>query len=180
VTQPFLGQIQPFGFGFAPRNWALCNGQLLSISQNTALFALLGTQYGGNGTTNFALPNFQSRVPVHKGTFAGNTYVIGEEAGVETVTLLQSQLPAHNHTFSGMSGAANFKQPVDGAALAQSNLKGTSPGDAYYVPDNSPQITSLNIGTLSFYGRNGPHTNIQPYLTVNRCIAMAGIFPSRN
>src|ERR1700751_4861131 len=118
MTEPFLGQVQPFGFGFAPRNWALCNGQLLSIAQNTALFSLLGTMYGGNGTTTFALPDLQSRVPIHYGTFAGNQYFQGEEAGEETITLNISEVPAHAHTFSGTSLAANSVQPFTGSAYA--------------------------------------------------------------
>src|SRR5438874_11173010 len=98
MTQPFLGQIQPYGFGFAPRNWALCNGQILSIAQNTALFALLGTMYGGNGQTTFALPNLQCQLPMHKGTLLGMSYVEGGAAGEETSTLNRNELPAHNHT----------------------------------------------------------------------------------
>jgi microcystin-dependent protein len=181
MTQPFLGQIQPFGFGFAPRSWALCNGQILSIAQNTALFSLLGTMYGGNGITTFALPNLQSRVPMHYGTPPGGpTYFQGEEAGEETITLNINEMPAHNHAFSGTSSNANFKQPNTGSAHAQSNKSGTSPGDNYYAPATSPTVTPLNPATVSPFGGNQAHTNIQPYLTVNWCIAMQGIFPARN
>jgi microcystin-dependent protein len=178
MTQPFLGQVQPMGFGFAPRNWALCNGQILSISQNTALFALLGTMYGGNGITTFALPNLQSRVPMHYGTFVGNQYFQGEEAGEETITLDISLMPAHGHSFNGTGEDANFLSPADGAVLAQIHHKGGTTPDPYYAPDTTPQ--ALNPAELSPYGKNGPHTNIQPYLTISWCIAMAGIFPSRN
>jgi microcystin-dependent protein len=180
MTQPFLGQVQPMGFGFAPRNWALCNGQVLSISQNTALFALLGTMYGGNGTTTFALPNLQSRVPIHYGTFGGTPYAQGEAAGEESVTLAGANMPAHRHSFSGTLAAANSKQPFTGAAYAQSNKSGTSPADAYYAPDNSQQITSLHVDTVTPYGGGLPHANVQPYLTISWCIALAGIFPARN
>jgi microcystin-dependent protein len=182
VTQPFLGQIQPFGFNFPPRNWAFCNGQLLSISQNTALFSLLGTFYGGNGTSTFALPNLQSRAPMHFGNDGlGNIYVIGEEAGVETVTLNSNETPVHTHTFSGTGSAANWKQPTAGTALAVSlHPPSTSPGDFYYAPDTNP-IQPLNPASVSLYnGGNQPHTNLQPYLAINWCIAMAGIYPSRN
>jgi microcystin-dependent protein len=182
MTQPFLGQIQMFGFNFAPRGWALCNGQILSISQNTALFSLLGTQYGGNGTTNFALPNLQSRVAMHVGTDTfGNNYVQGEQGGEETVQLIISEIPSHNHAFSGTASNANDKRPKTGAAFAQTTKPGpVSPGDNYYAQDNSPTVTAINPNTVAAYGAGSRHNNLQPYLTVNFCIAMAGIFPARN
>ena len=179
MTQPFLGQIQPFGFGFAPRNWALCNGQLLSIAQNTALFALLGTMYGGNGQTTFALPNLQSRVLMHYGTPPGGpTYFQGEEGGEETITLDISLMPLHNHTFFGTADVANTKSPITGSAYATTKAGQTSPGDPYYAPDATTQ--PINPGTVSPFGGNQAHTNLQPYLTISWCIAMNGIFPSRN
>lgn len=177
MTQPFLGQIQPFGFGFAPRNWAQCNGQIMSISQNTALFALLGTMYGGNGQTNFGLPNLQSRVPMHAGTYLGGTYVQGQMDGEEQVTLTLNELPMHNHAFMGSPNNANDTQPDAGVALAQI-AQASAPGDPYYAPDTAPQ--PLNPTSLSVVGSNLPHSNIQPYLTINWCIALNGIFPSRN
>jgi len=180
MTQPFLGQVQPFGFNFAPLHWAFCDGQLLAISQNTALFALIGTFYGGNGTSTFALPDLRGRVPMHQGTLlGGETYDLGEVAGAEAVTLIQTEMPAHTHSFSGTSAAANWKPPVTGSAYAQSNKAGTSPGDAYYAAD-SQNITSLHVSSVTPFGNNLPHTNIQPYLTLNWCICIAGIFPSRN
>ena len=178
MTQPFLGQIQPFGFGFAPRGWALCNGQLLSISQNTALFSLLGTMYGGNGQTTFALPDLQSRVPMHKGSFVGNDYVQGEEAGVESVGIDIGHMPLHSHTFTGTTADANNQAPGDGAVLGLVHHQGGTTPDFYYAPDTTPQ--PLNIASLSSYGGNLPHTNLQPYLTISWCICMQGIFPSRN
>ena len=179
MTQPFLGQIQPMGFGFAPRNWALCNGQILSIAQNTALFSLLGTMYGGNGTTNFALPNLQSRVPMHKGNYFGIAYSQGEEAGEETVTIGIGQVPAHTHTFNGTTQDANFQVPADGAALAKVHHQAGSTPDFYYAPDTTPQ--PLNIASLPpFNGGNQAHNNLQPYLAISWCICTAGIFPSRN
>jgi microcystin-dependent protein len=178
MTQPFLGQIQPFAFGLAPKNWAFCNGQLLSISQNTALFSLLGTAYGGNGQTNFALPNLQSRVPMHYGAAPdGNNYVPGEEAGEEQVSVLITEMPMHNHTFFGTANDANDTNPENGVALAQIT-QANGPGDPYYAPDSRPQ--PLNITSLSLTGGNEPHANLQPFLTINWCIAMTGIFPSRN
>jgi microcystin-dependent protein len=181
MTQPFLGQIQPYGFGFAPRNWALCNGQILSIAQNTALFSLLGTMYGGNGTVTFALPNLQSRLPVHKGTLAGGpTFNQGEQAGEETITLNLGQMPAHNHAFVGTSAQADFITPTDGAVLATTSRGGGVVGDPYYASAANP--VPLNPASLAPYGTNPaqPHTNLQPYLTINWCIAMNGVFPSRN
>jgi microcystin-dependent protein len=180
VTQPFLGQIQPFGFNFAPRGWALCNGQLMAISQNTALFSLLGTTYGGNGTSTFALPDLRGRVPMKFGTPPGGpTYDQGEQAGVETVTLGINEMPLHTHAFSGTSALANNKEPVAGSAYAHSAKAGVTSPDGFYAPDTTPQpINPATVGIFS--GSNQPHTNLQPYLTISWCIAMNGIFPSRN
>jgi microcystin-dependent protein len=179
VTQPFLGQIQCFGFGFAPSGWALCQGQILSISQNTALFSLIGTYYGGNGTTNFALPNLQSRVPV--GQDGGNQYPLGEDFGVENVTLNSNQMPLHNHAFLGTTSAANIAAPVNGSALATTLKRSghTSPGDPFYGPVDANTIP-INPLSISLVGNTLPHTNLQPYLTVNWCIALRGIYPARN
>jgi len=177
MTQPFIGQIQPYGFNFAPKNWALCNGQILSIAQNTALFSLLGTTYGGNGQTTFALPNLQSRVPMHFGTFQGITYVMGEEAGEENVTLLMSQMPQHNHGFLGSSNAANQANVAAGQVLGLSTGGTGTPDNFYATP---APIQPLNPNTIQPAGGNQPHTNLQPYLAVNWCICMYGIYPSRN
>ena len=180
MSQPFLGQIQPFGFNFAPRGWALCNGQILSIAQFTALFALIGTYYGGNGTTNFALPNLQSRVPMHFGNApGGENYVLGEEAGEESVLLTLAEMPGHRHGFYGTISSADSKRPVTGSAYAQTTNAGpVSPGDYFYGPANSP--VAIDPGTLALVGGSLPHTNLQPYLTISWCICTAGIFPSRN
>jgi microcystin-dependent protein len=182
VTQPFLGQIQCFGFGFAPTGWALCQGQLLPISQNAALFSLLGTYYGGNGTSTFALPNLQSRVPVHQGQLTGGSfYSIGEEGGTESVTLNLSQMPLHNHGFLGTTSAANVPEPQNGSTLATTYRRsgGVSPGDPFYAPYDS-KTGPINPSSISFVGNNLPHTNIQPFVTVNWCIALRGIYPARN
>lgn len=174
MSEPFIGQIQPFGFSFAPKGWAQCNGQLLSISQNTALFSLLGTTYGGNGQSTFGLPNLQSRVPVHRGVNVGIAYPIGELAGREMVTLNIGELPAHNHAFAGSNVDGDRARPGEGAALA--NIGGAK--GFYYAPDTTPQPMSPDAVMMT--GGNQPHTNIQPYLTINWCIAMVGLFPSRN
>jgi microcystin-dependent protein len=171
VTEPFLGQIMVAGFNFAPRGWALCNGQTLSIQQNAALFSLLGTTYGGNGTTTYALPNLQSRVPVHKGSYLGTDYVQGEAAGEETVTLNSTQIPSHTHTVSVAASAdERTTDRPDGAYPTVGGLYAASPDS------NAPMGSSPTSAT----GGSQPHTNLQPYLTVNFVIALAGVFPSRN
>jgi microcystin-dependent protein len=177
MTQPFIGQIQPFGFGFAPRTWAQCNGQILSIQQSTALFSLLGTMYGGNGQTTFGLPNLQSRVPLHAGTSpGGEVFFQGEQAGVETVTLTLNTMPAHNHNFLGTSTNADVPAAADNASLGTIH-QASANGDSYYAPDTTPQ--PLNPGSIATVGGSQAHDNIQPYQTINWCIAMSGIFPSR-
>ena len=177
MSQAFIGQIQPFGFTFAPKNWAQCNGQILPIAQNTALFSLLGTMYGGNGQTTFALPDLRSRVPMHAGTFLGGSYTQGEQAGEEQVTLAITAMPGHNHTFLGTANDANDTQPDEGTALAKI-AQASAPGDPYYAPDTTPQ--PLTPSSLGMAGGSQPHANLQPYLTINWCICLFGIFPSRN
>ncbi len=161
-----------FGFNFAPQGWALCNGQILPIDQNQALFALLGTTYGGDGTTTFALPNLQSRVPIHQGQGAGlSSYAEGQAGGAETVTLAATQMPGHTHPVKASSSAAGSDQP-EGRALAR------SASHIYTAkPDTS---TVMNADMLGDAGGSQPHHNIQPYLAVNFCIALTGIFPSRS
>ncbi|MGH6926238.1 MAG: phage tail protein [Propylenella sp.] len=179
MTQPFIGQIQPFGFNFAPKNWAMCNGQILAIAQNTALFSLLGTMYGGNGQTTFALPNLQSRVPLHSGSYVGDNYTQGELGGEEQVTLTLGNLPAHDHGFLGTANNANDAQADPGSALAKIfQPGGGAAGDPYYAPDTTPQ--PLNPASIGITGGNQPHNNLQPYLAINWCICMFGVYPSRN
>ncbi len=176
MSDQFIGEVRPFACNFAPSGWAFCQGQLLSISQNTALFALLGTFYGGNGITTFALPDLRGRVGLKFGTDpVGNIYSIGEIAGEETITLIGQQMPVHTHTFSGSSNTGIFAKPATGSALATS-----SAGHAYYAASNS-SLTTINVGTVSVYNGGGqPHGNLQPYQVINWCIALRGIFPSRN
>lgn len=175
MSSPFLGEIRPWALNFAPRGWAMCQGQILPISQFTALFSLLGTTYGGNGTSTFALPDLRSRVPMKFGSFAGNTYAIGEEAGEETITLQPVQMPVHTHVLVGDSGTGGKSKAAAGAAIGK-----TAQGGSFYAPGanaNQP----INVGTVSLYqGGNQAHTNLQPLLAINWCIAMQGIFPARN
>lgn len=170
MTEPFIGEIKMAGFNFAPRGYAFCNGQLLSIAQNTALFSLLGTTYGGNGQTTFGLPNLQGRVPMHYGQGSGLTSrTMGEQSGTENVTLISTQMPAHNHLVNVSSDDATAKSPVGGVmAGAASPIYAAAP-DA-----------QMNAATIGPSGGNQPHANMQPYLVVNFIIALEGIYPSRN
>ena len=169
MSEPFLAEIRMFAGNFAPRGWALCNGQILPISQNTALFALLGTTYGGNGQTTFALPDLRSRVPVHAGQGPGLSNVnLGEAAGTETVTLNQTQMPQHGHAVNASNGGAAASRPAD-SFLA---------GGGAYAPASDGTV--MNGGMVAVTGGSGPHENRQPYLGVNFIIALEGIFPSRN
>lgn len=179
MTSPFVCEIRTFCFNFAPRGWAFCDGQILPIAQNTAVFSLLGTMYGGNGQSTFALPDLQGRVPINFGQGPGlNNYNLGEFGGVDTVSLLVSEMPAHNHSFSGTSASANDKRPKTGSALAQTTKTGPiSPGDNYYAVPGA--LASLNSGTVAAAGASLPHNNLQPYLTLNFCIALQGVFPPR-
>lgn len=177
MSQAYLGQIQPFAFAFAPKFWAQCNGQIMAVQQNAALFSLLGTMYGGNGTTTFALPNLQSRVPMHAGTLNGEVFTQGEMAGAESVMLTSATTPMHNHSFQGASANGNSATPADGIALATSS-GGSGLPDQFYGPDATPQ--PLNVACIGPTGSNVAHANIQPYLTINWCICQSGVFPSRN
>ena len=171
MSDQFVAEIRIFPFNFAPAGWQQCNGQLLAISQYSALFSLLGVQYGGNGTSNFALPNFQGRVPVHQGTGAGlSAYTVGEAAGTPTVTLLSNQIPAHNHSFSGDPTTKKEVTNIGNAAPAGAG----NPAYSTAAPN-----TTMAATMLSLVGGNLPHDNMQPYLTLNFCIALQGIFPPR-
>lgn len=177
----YLGQITMFGFGFAPKGWALCNGQIMAINQNSALFALLGTSYGGNGQTTFALPNLQAAVPVCEGQAPGlSAYVLGQRGGVASVTLLQNQLPQHTHTLNATKTTAS-------SATLSNNIPATptvgSPPEFYVAQkQGGPALVfeTLNAGACGITGQSIPHSNQMPSLTINFCIALTGIFPSRN
>ncbi|QWP75685.1 phage tail protein [Lysobacter sp. K5869] len=170
MTEVFLGQIMPVAFNYPPRGFAFCNGQLMAIAQNQALFSLLGTTYGGNGTTNFALPDLRSRTPVGFGNGTSG-YTLGEQGGVENVTLLTTQLPNHTHAVSGTTAAATTRAQRDGLYAKDTT--------AIYANTGGPQVT-MGPSTVTPSGGTQPHTNIQPYLTINFCIALSGIYPSRN
>ena len=171
MTTPFIGSIKMFGGNFAPRNYAFCAGQLIPISQNDALFALIGTTYGGDGQNTFALPDLRGRTPIHRGTGpSGTTYLMGEVVGSETVTLTGTQLPAHTHVLGANSGPGNLPGPT-GGVWAQSS------GSQNYGPTVDTPMSSSAVGIA---GGSQPHDNMQPFLAINFIIALFGIFPSQN
>jgi microcystin-dependent protein len=179
MSDPFVGEIRMAGFNFAPVGWALCNGQVLSINQNQALFALLGTQYGGNGQTTFALPNLQGRIPISQGQGPGlSSYVIGQVGGSETVTLVAAQLAAHTHSLRANSDAATQAVPT-GNYLARSSFPAfPSAGLPIYNPATA--AAAMNGGAIAPSGASQPHDNMMPFLCVTFIISLSGIFPSQN
>lgn len=175
--EPFIGQILMFGGNFAPRGWALCDGQLLPIAQNQALFAILGTTYGGDGRTSFALPDLRGRVAVHPGSGSGlSAYSLGQEGGTEAVTLQASEMPSHNHSpkLHGVHDDADHNCPEDaGLAMVKNPRNG-------YV-DKTPDVEMIAGSVTEIdVGGDGAHDNVQPYACVNFIIALQGVFPSRN
>ncbi len=176
MSDQFLGEIRMTGFNFAPIGWALCNGQILPISQYTALFSLLGTYYGGDGRSNFGLPNLQGVAPMDQGQGVGlSQRIIGETAGEPTVTLLLNQIPAHAHT-PHAAAAGNSGAPGPTMAFAAGG-RGKPPA---YAPYLSSAAVSMAGAAVGFTGGNQPHNNLPPYLTVNFIIAMTGIYPARS
>lgn len=168
MAEPFLSEIRIFSFNFAPKGWAACNGQLLPINQNQALFSLLGTTYGGNGQTTFALPNLRGRVPIH----TGNGHTLGEAAGSSAVTVNIQQLPTHMHPLNATTVPATTNTPTNALMLAQSTAS-----QLYGAPNN---LQAMAPNAVSSVGGSQAHTNMMPYLVLNFCIALQGIFPSRN
>lgn len=179
MSDQYVGEIRMVGFNFAPQGWALCNGQVISISQNQALFSLLGTIYGGDGIQTFALPNLQGRVPIHQGNGLGlSPYTIGQSSGSENVTLLSNQMPQHSHLVGVSNQPGSVADPTN-AVLAQGNsASGRIPvAVSDYV--STAATGTLSPATISMAGGNQPHSNIQPYLCINFIIAVQGIFPPR-
>jgi microcystin-dependent protein len=174
MSQPFLGEIRMFAGNFAPVGWALCNGQTMPISQNTALFSILGTTFGGNGTTTFNLPDLQGRVPVNQGTGAGlSSYLLGQTGGTESTTLLIGNMPSHNHLVQCNTGGGNQASPSGNLPAVEST------GTSLDFSDAGANAT-MNPAMIESAGSGTPINNIQPYLCVNFIIALEGIFPSRN
>jgi microcystin-dependent protein len=174
MADPFVAEIRIFPFNFAPKGWAWCDGQLLPISQNTALFSLLGTTYGGDGKSNFALPDMQGNAPIHAGQGPGlSLYDLGQMGGSETVTLLTSEIPAHSHTLMASVENATQKTLAPGVTLA------TSISGAVYQSNVNANLVAMKFQALTPAGGSLPHNNMMPYLTLNFNIAMQGVFPPR-
>ena len=173
MADPFVAEIRIFPFNFAPKGWAWCDGQLLPISQNTALFSLLGTTYGGDGKSNFALPDLQGRAPMHPGQGPGlSPHDLGETAGSATVTLLESEMPAHSHALTAQPTAATKSTP---ASNSIARVSGATP----YHPSGGAPLVSMAAQAVSPAGGNQPHNNLMPYLTFYFCIALQGVYPPR-
>ena len=170
---PFVAEIRILPFNFAPKGWAFCDGQILPLSQNTALFSLLGTTYGGDGKSNFALPNMQGNVPMHPGQGPGlSLHDLGEIGGSETVTLLQSEMPAHSHGLLANINPADLAAPTPARSYARA-----FPGSAYKATTTS--LTLMSDNAIAPAGGDQSHNNMQPYLTLNFCIALQGVYPPR-
>src|SRR5215213_3971157 len=174
MSEPFLSEIKIMSFNFPPKGWALCNGQLLPINQNQALFALLGTTYGGNGQTNFALPNLRGNVPIH----FGGSHTLGEAAGTESVTISQQTLAQHTHFLQGSTANATAIGPGGNVLARGTTAVGSNPIN--YYTTNISNFTPMQPASVSNVGGSQPHQNMQPYLVLSFCIALQGIFPSRN
>lgn len=170
MSQPYVGEIRMFGGNFAPAGWSFCNGSVLSINDNEVLFQLIGTTYGGDGQSTFALPNLQSRVPIHAGSGPGTTFSLAQSGGTETVTLTTQQLPAHAHPLIANNNTANTATPSNGYLARSSDIKA-------FVGNSTPS-DSLLPTTVTNSGGNQPHENVQPFLCVNFIISLFGIFPS--
>lgn len=171
MAEPFLAEIRLMSFNFPPKGWAFCDGQLLPINQNQALFALLGTTYGGNGQTNFALPDLRDRVPVH----FRRAYTLGTQLGENSHTVTAAELPRHTHVVPATSAAGSV--PVPNGPSGAPNVLARHPSNLYGPPTN---LVALNPGSVTSAGSSQPHENRQPLLTLNFCIALQGIFPSQN
>ena len=172
MSEPFLAEIRMVGFNFAPRGWAFCDGQILPINQNQSLYSLLGTTYGGDGRTSFALPDLRGRTPIHTGRSNGGAdHQLGSKSGEETHTLSAGEMPQHDHTLNASSNNAN----VD---TTEGHLLGSNSFSGHYK--DSGTLVALDARSVASVGGGQAHENMQPYLTINFCIALQGLFPSRN
>jgi microcystin-dependent protein len=170
MSSPYIGEIRIFAGNFAPQGWAFCDGQVLAISDNDVLFNLIGTTYGGDGQSTFALPDLRGRVPIHQGTDAGNTYLLAQNGGVENVTLTTQQIPSHNHGFVASTETSTGNNPGNNISDQNVTIQIYTVGSA---------TDSFNAGAIGIAGGSQPHSNIQPILGVNFIISLFGIFPSQ-
>jgi len=177
MAEPFLGEIRMMGFNFTPAGWGSCDGQILPIIQNQSLYSLLGTTYGGDGRTSFALPDLRARAPIHFGKASGTgnttTYNLGQKAGEESHQLTVAEIPAHTHNVRGTPDVANADTP-------SAHIYAQTAEEPYVTTPQSPDLVDLSVDSVKPAGSNVPHSNMQPFLTVRFCIAMRGVFPSRN
>lgn len=173
MSEPFLAEIRIMGFNFAPRNWAMCDGQILPINQNQSLFSLLGTTYGGDGRTTFALPDLRGRTPIHEGSSGGANHLLGQRSGMETHTLIQAEMPQHDHALLASDQLGNQQSPAE-QVFAKTQSAALA---VYAAPEN---LVDLNAATVGNAGGGQPHENMQPFLALNFCICLMGLFPSRN
>ncbi|HEY3343859.1 MAG TPA: tail fiber protein [Anaerolineaceae bacterium] len=172
--EPFVAEIRIFPFNFPPKGWAFCDGQLLMISQNAALFSLLGTTYGGDGKSNFSLPDMQGNVPMHPNQGAGlSLHVLGEVGGSETVTLLESEIPSHSHNLQAADDMGDYPIPNSSAALARATM------DKPFQDNPNNNLVAMAANAITPAGGGQPHNNMQPYLTLSFCIALQGVYPPR-
>jgi microcystin-dependent protein len=180
MSSPFIAEIRIFAGNFAPFGWATCDGQLVAISQNTALFSILGTNYGGNGTSTFGLPNLRGSAPLGNGRLQGGSqYVLGEVGGSANVTLLQTEMPSHTHALTGDGSTSAFGTPSSSVVFGAS--KGARPGVVdVYGPADANNPAQMAAGSIGPVGNTFPHDNMQPYLALTFIIALQGVFPSRN
>ncbi|GAB4186737.1 MAG: tail fiber protein [Wenzhouxiangellaceae bacterium] len=174
MSEPFLAEIRMVGFNFAPRGWAFCDGQILPINQNQSLYSLLGTTYGGDGRTSFALPDLRGRTPIHVGrSDGGQEHREGQKSGEETHTLAVNEMPQHNHLAHASSSPGDSPVPT-------SNLLGSTLNEAFRAFTSAGDLVNMRAGTITNVGGSQAHNNMQPYLALNFCIALQGLFPSRN
>lgn len=175
MADPFVAEIRIFPFNFAPKGWAWCDGQLLPLSQNTALFSLLGTTYGGNGKSNFALPDLQGSAPMHPQQGPGlSLHDLGEQGGSQTVTLLESEIPSHSHPFNSSNSEATVSIPSSNVSISRTS------GGTIYQSNTASDLNQLHPGSILPEGSSLPHNNMQPFLTMYFCIALQGVFPPRS
>jgi microcystin-dependent protein len=172
MGQPFVGECRLIGFNFAPSGWLMCQGQLISISENPTLYQLIGTTYGGDGQQTFAMPDLQGRVPIHQGSFQSVPFTIGQRAGVEAVTVTTQQMPTHSHLLQASGSNGNSNNPVN-------NVLAGNATQVYYGPNPAP-VRAMNQAAITFAGGSLPHSNLQPYLTMTWVISLFGIYPTQS